>query len=57
MDWKFQSRHDSCWRGDGLRHITEYYFKAREYIINQLKNEVGYSDEKFKNGCKKLIPA
>jgi hypothetical protein len=54
MNWKFQSRHDSCWRGDGLRHITEYYFKARKYIIGQLKNGVGYSDEQIQERLQEI---
>ena len=37
MDWKFQSRHDSCWRSDGLEQITNYYFKAREHLFNELR--------------------
>jgi hypothetical protein len=36
-DWSNTSNHDSCWRSDGLRHLTELYFTLSEEMNGEIE--------------------
>lgn len=39
-EWVNTSNHDSCWRTDGMKMLTDWYFKAAETINKKLDTNV-----------------
>ena len=38
-DWKNTSNHDSCWRSDGMRHLTEICFRMADELNENLETD------------------
>ena len=38
IKWIFESDHDSCWRSDGLRILTDSYFKMADKFKGRIKS-------------------
>lgn len=56
-EWEFMSRHDSCWRSDGMRWIFGNWCAMRDNLIGLLPKSLKKTNIHEINGCVSVKPA